>query len=206
MSPRKTVTGVILAGGRARRMGGTDKGLHPLAGRPMIEYVLDALRPQVDSLLINANRNRDAYARYGYPVISDETGDFPGPLAGMAAAMAQARSGSILTVPCDGPWLPADLAPRLAQARAEAKVPICMAHDGERDQPVFALLDCALLPSLRTYLAEGGRKIDRWYAQCGVATADFSDCPEVFINVNTPEDSARVAARLVGAGAQEVNR
>lgn len=207
MSPvGQSITGVILAGGRARRMGGTDKGLHALAGRPMIEYVIDALRPQVNALLINANRNRDAYARYGYPVIADETGDFPGPLAGMAAAMAQAPSDSILTVPCDGPWLPADLARRLAQTRAEAGVPICMAHDGERGQPVFALLDCALLLSLRAYLAEGGRKIDRWYAQCGVAVADFSDCPEVFINVNTPEDSARVAARLTGARTQEVNR
>jgi len=194
-----TLTGVILAGGRARRMGGRDKGLLSLAGRPMIEYVIEALRPQVDTLLINANRNREAYAGYGFSVVPDDTSDYPGPLAGMAAAMAAAAAGSILTVPCDGPWLPPDLARRLEAGRVAQDVPICMAHDGHRAQPVFALLDRDLLPSLREYLARGGRKIDLWYAQHGAATADFSDCPEVFINVNTPEDSAEVAARLAGA-------
>ena len=180
-------------------MGGRDKGLLPLAGRPMIEYVIEALRPQVDTLLINANRNRETYAGYGFRVVPDDTSDYPGPLAGMAAAMAAAPPGAILTVPCDGPWLPPDLARRLEAGRVAQDVPICMAHDGHRAQPVFALLDRDLLPSLREYLARGGRKIDLWYAQHGAATADFSDCPEVFINVNTPEDSAEVAARLAGA-------
>lgn len=191
-----SVTGVILAGGRARRMGGRDKGLLPLAGRPMIEYVIEALRPQVDALLINANRNHEIYRGYGYPVVPDQTDDYPGPLAGMAAAMAAADPGSILTVPCDGPWLPTDLARRLQRCRTAHGTPICMAHDGLRAQPVFALLDRDLLPSLREYLQGGGRKIDLWYARHDAATADFSDCPEVFVNVNTPEDSARIAERL----------
>lgn len=195
MSERQ-ITGVILAGGRARRMGGRDKGLLPLAGRPMVEYVLEALRPQVDAVLISANRHQAEYGRYGHPVVTDDTDDYPGPLAGMAAGMAHAGEGWILSVPCDGPWLPAALAQRMRLAATAAGASICMAHDGERSQPVFGLLDTALLPSLRDYLAEGGRKIDLWYARHRVALADFSDCPEVFMNVNTPEERAAVEARL----------
>ena len=142
------ITGVVLAGGRGRRMGGVDKGLMPLAGRPAVAHVLDRLAPQVDRLLINANRNRAAYAAYGHPVIADRTGDFAGPLAGMAAALAVAETELVLTVPCDTPWLPADLAARLHAARARDAAAIATVADGATTHPVFALLPRGLGPSL----------------------------------------------------------
>jgi molybdenum cofactor guanylyltransferase len=121
IAPRD-ITGVILAGGRGSRLGGVDKGLVPLHGRPLIEHVIDALRPQVGALLISANRNRDIYASYGYPVIADVMGDYDGPLAGMLSAMRAAGTAYILTTPCDAPSIPADLARRLAEA-LDSKMP-----------------------------------------------------------------------------------
>lgn len=190
------VTGVVLAGGRATRMGGEDKGLVELAGRPMVEHVLDALVPQVGSVLINANRNRERYAAYGYAVVADESADFQGPLAGMCAALARVRTPLALFVPCDSPLLPADLLRRLAVAMVREEAEIAAAFGAERLQPVFALIQARLLPDLRAYLAGGDRKIDRWYAQHRCARADFSDIPDTFINVNTPQERARLAARL----------
>lgn len=193
---RHDVTAVVLAGGQARRMGGTDKGLIELAGRPMIEYVLDRLQAQVQAVLINANRNLDRYRRYGHPVVPDRDGEFSGPLAGMASAMAAAHSRYILTAPCDSPLLPTDLARRLLEALHNADAEIAVAHDGERMQPVFALLDTSLRASLEQALADGERKIDRWYAGHRLALADFSDAQNAFGNVNTPEELERLAARL----------
>lgn len=196
--PRERVTAGILAGGRATRMGGQDKGLVELAGRPMVEYVLDALRPQAAQVLINANRNLETYARYGAPVVRDREGGFLGPLAGMAGMLAAAETEWLLTAPCDSPQVPDDLGPRLWQAVARGRADIGVAHSGERLEPVFALLRCALLPSLEAYLAAGERKIDRWYRQQRMAEADFSDCAGMFINVNTPADRDRLAAQLGG--------
>jgi len=193
------ITGVILAGGRARRMGGKDKGLVTLAGRPMVEHVLEVLRPQVSTILINANRNSARYAAYGYPVVADRDGDFSGPLAGMASAMSEAPTPFIVTVPCDGPLLATDLVSRLALALARNQADLAVAHDGERMQPVYALLPVRLLPSLERWLAAGERKIDRWYALHHVALADFSDRARMFINVNTPEDRDSVTAQLQDA-------
>lgn len=194
------LTGAVLAGGRGRRMDGRDKGLIPLAGRPAVEYVLERVAPQVDRILINANRNRDAYAAYGHPVHPDRSGDYAGPLAGMATALAAAETDRILTVPCDTPWLPPDLADRLLQVRAAAGAEIATVHDGRTSHPVIALLDRGLLESLEAYLAEGERKIDRWYARHRLALADFSDCPEAFTNINSPADSAAAELRLAGRG------
>ncbi len=181
------VTGVILAGGRGRRMGGGDKGLVELAGRPLIEHVLDGLRPQVGALLININRNHERYAAYGEPLVDDTLTGFQGPLAGFAAAMQAVESSWILTVPCDGPWLPPDLLSRLSRALQQDDAELAVAHDGERLQPVYALLPVSLYPSLNAFLDAGDRKIDLWYAKHHMATADFADCPEVFNNINTPE-------------------
>lgn len=191
-----TVTGVVLAGGRATRMGGDDKGLIELAGRPMIEHVLRALAPQVSALIINANRNRERYAAFGYPVVADDMEGFQGPLAGMCAALAAADTELVLFVPCDSPLLPQDLVPRLVRARAEQDCDIAVAFGAGRLQPVFALVPTALASSLREYLARGGRKIDRWYAEHRCAHADFSDVPDTFINVNTPDERDQLAARL----------
>lgn len=190
---RADITGVILAGGRARRMGGEDKGLIELDSRPLIEHALRALEPQVSTLLINANRNATLYGRYGYPVIPDRVGDFSGPLAGMASAMSVVRTRYLISVPCDCPALPPDLVERLARRRDETHAELCVAHDGERMQPVFALLDRALLPSLEQYLEHDGHKIDRWYAQHRCVLADFSDIPAVFANINSPADLDRFA-------------
>ncbi len=194
--PVQDITAVILAGGKARRMGGEDKGLLPLDGRPMIEYVIDTLRPQVGQLLINANRNTERYARYGLPLVRDRVGDYCGPLAGMASAMQQAATPYLLTTPCDAPCLPGNLASELYQAMERENADIAAAHDGQRMQQVFALLRISLLPELLDYLQTGGRKIETWYQQHRLVLADFSAQPESFINVNTPRQRAELESLL----------
>lgn len=185
----RPLIGAILAGGRARRMGGADKGLLELRGRPMIEWVIEALLPQVDRLVINANRNAERYAAYGFPVIADTMADYQGPLAGLAAAMDySAGTGSILTVPCDSPAVPPDIAARLSAALAQGDAELAVAHDGERLQPVHALVPVALRGSLASFLVNGERKVDLWYARHRVAIADFSDCRDCFANLNRPGD------------------
>jgi molybdenum cofactor guanylyltransferase len=195
-TPGKEITAVILAGGRARRMGGQDKGLLELAGRPMIEHIITVLAPQVSSLLINANRNLERYREYGLPVIPDLMGEFFGPLVGMASGMQAAKTRYLLTVPCDSPFVPAELAAILHDALQDNRAEISAAHDGQRIQPVFALLRCDLLPDLLAYLDQGGRKIDTWYARHRLALADFSRWPDAFLNINTPEDRREVERRL----------
>jgi molybdopterin-guanine dinucleotide biosynthesis protein A len=191
------ITGAILAGGRARRMGGQDKGLLSVDGRPMISYVIRALRPQVSELLINANRHLDAYeALCACPVVSDSLEGFAGPLAGMAAALQHATHDLVLIVPCDAPLIGADLAERLADPVRAARADIAVATDGERMQPVFALLRRGLLESLVAFLEGGGRKIDRWYPQHRVEEVAFSRQAEMFANINTPEDVRDVERRL----------
>jgi len=181
------VTAVILAGGRGRRMEGKDKGLVELAKRPLIEYVIRAIAPQVETIVVNANRNQQQYSLYGYPVITDALEDFQGPLAGFYSAMKSTTSSHIVTMPCDGPLLPDDLVSRLIAALQDEDADIAVAHDGERMQPVYSLIPVALTASLHNFLDSGERKIDLWYKQHRVALADFSDCPETFRNINTAE-------------------
>ena len=194
--PRDEITGVILAGGRARRMGGRDKGLITIGGRAMVEHVIDALRPQVGTLLISANRNPRAYGRYGYPVVPDGVGDFSGPLAGMATAMQRAGTPFIVTVPCDSPLLPEHLVARLYATLIEHGAEISVAYDGQRIQPVFALLRRSLLENLIGFLNAGHRRVEHWYSQHETAPTDFSDNSETFFNVNTPEDGIALEERL----------
>lgn len=197
---RSQITGVILAGGRGRRMGGVDKGLVEIDGRPLVAHVLEALRPQVGRVVINANRNRERYAALGCAVVADAITGYHGPLAGIASAMEAADTPYLLTVPCDGPLLPADLAARL-HARLNAEdAELCVAHDGGRLQPIFALLRRTLLPRLLAYVAGGGHKVEEWCQQQRLAVADFADCAEAFVNVNTPADRTAVERR-VAAGA-----
>ena len=190
--PVNDISAVILAGGKARRMGGEDKGLIELNDRPMLDYIISALRPQAGDIIINANRNRERYRAFGYPVIEDMLGDYFGPLAGMATGMQAAARPFMLAVPCDSPFIPAHLAATLYHAMRNENTGLSVAHDGERMQPVFALLNCKLLPDLLAYLDEGGRKIDTWYARHRPALADFSQSAEMFLNLNTPEDKARL--------------
>ena len=195
---REPVAGLILAGGRARRMGGQDKGLTPLAGKPMIEHVLKRIRPQVDDVVISANRNAERYAGYGHRVIGDVLGDYSGPLAGMLSALLAVRQPWLAVVPCDSPLLPDDLVERLLRSAVAESAELAVAHDGTRLQPVFALLHRSLLSPLRDFLEGGGRKVDTWYAQHRMATTDLSDHPEAFSNINTPEDHAALELQILG--------
>lgn len=188
ITPFNDITAVILAGGKARRMGGEDKGLIDLHGRPLLDYIIAGLRPQAGHLLVNANRNLGRYRAFGYPVAEDIMGDYFGPLVGMATGMQTCNTPLILTVPCDSPFVPDRLTDRLYRDMVDRDAEICVAHDGVRMQPVFALLRCELLPGLLSYLEGGGRKIDTWYTQHRLVQSDFSDLPDTFLNLNTPED------------------
>lgn len=194
--PKEQVTAVVLAGGRGTRMGGVDKGLVMLQGRPMVEHVLRRLRPQVGALLINANRNLEAYAAMGFAVVPDHQNGFLGPLAGMAGGMAAAATPYVVTAPCDSPLIGADLVERLARALVRENADIAVAHDGERTHPVFLLLRRELLDDLKGFLASGGRKIDLWFARHRVAMADFSDCPAAFVNVNDANERQSLESQL----------
>jgi len=193
---QKDVTGVILAGGRATRMGGVDKGLIPVNDRPMIAYVIDALRPQVADILISANRNRDSYAEFGYPVIDDGDDEFRGPLAGLASCMQAAATPYIALVPCDSPLVRSDVVSRLHAALSTSDARIAAAHDGEWLQPVFALLERDLRDDLVGFLGCGGRKIGQWYEEQGYVAVDFSDVIESFANINAPDDKRALEDKL----------
>lgn len=199
--PASAITGIILAGGRAERMGGCDKGLLPLAGRPMAAHVLGALRPQVGELIINANRNLEAYRALGCRVLSDGVGEFCGPLAGMLAALEAATTPLLITVPCDSPLLPGDYVQRMYEILEGANAEIAVAAGGGRLQPVFALLRNGLRASLRVRLEAGERKIDRWFARHRMIVTDFSDHPEMFRNINTPADLVELERDMEKTGA-----
>ncbi|MGE0875917.1 MAG: molybdenum cofactor guanylyltransferase MobA [Burkholderiales bacterium] len=182
------ITGIVLAGGMGRRMGSVDKGLALLHGKPMVEHVLERFAPQVDALIINANRSTDAYAKYGYRVVGDAVGGYAGPLAGLHAGLSAAETEFVVTVPCDSPFLPLDLVARLRDARDAADADIAVAKTGAQAHPVFALVRRAVLDHLTRFLAGGGRKIDAWYATLSVVEVSFDDQADAFRNINTPEE------------------
>lgn len=191
------ITGLVLAGGRGARMGGLDKGLQPFRGMPLAQHALQRLRPQVGHLLLNANRNLAAYAAFGVPVWPDAQADYPGPLAGFLAGLAHCATPWLLTVPCDTPLFPTDLAARLAEAAAREDCDIAMAagpepdaqgHPVLRPQPVFCLVRATLHQSLAAYVAAGGSKVRAWAQQqhCTVVPFDrLGDAPGAFANANT---------------------
>jgi len=166
-------------------MGSVDKGLVLLEGRAMVQHVLERLRPQVDDVVINANRNHDQYAAFGYPVIADAVGGFAGPLAGLHAALAHAARPLVVTVPCDSPFLPLDLVSRLNAALARDRCDIAVARTFDQPHPVFALVRTAVLPHLARFLEGGGRKIDAWYATLETVEVAFDDEADAFRNINT---------------------
>lgn len=188
LASTRDITGVILAGGRGSRLGGVDKGLVRLLDRPLVEYVIDALRPQVAGLLISANRNQEIYESYGFPVIADATDDYDGPLAGILSALRAVTSPYVLIVPCDAPSLPSDLAARLAVALVREKAAASTVVLDGRLQPVFALLRCTLAGDLEQYMAHGGRGTGEWMLRHQAAQVDFSDAAEAFVNINTPQE------------------
>ncbi len=188
------ITAVILAGGQGRRMGGQDKGLIEFNGTPLVEILIAELERQSLGIVINANRNLDRYRDYGFPVINDQLQDYQGPLAGFASAMDSVDTDFILTLPCDGPQLAADYAARFIASQQQSGASICVAFDGERLQPVHALIKVGLRASLGQFLDSGDRKIDRWYALHDYVQTDFSDCREMFRNINTPSDQQTLQA------------
>lgn len=190
------LTGLILAGGRARRMGGNDKGLLSLAGQPLVQHVLARLRPQVDSILISANRHTAEYGALGYPVLEDSIAEFPGPLAGILAGMESCGRGWLVVVPCDAPLLPTDLVIRFHRALAGTSGRVAVAHDGERMQSVIAMIDCSLTEDLHSYLAAGERRVEQWFARQSAVHVDFSDVPEAFANMNSPADLDELEHRM----------
>ncbi len=192
---------VILAGGLARRMGGGDKVLRPLAGRPLLDHVLDRLRPQVPAIILNANGDPDRFAGFGLPVIADTLPGHPGPLAGILAALEHAAGlglADVLSVTGDAPFIPLDLLARLRTARDAAGTPLACARSGGQVHPPIGLWPVALRDDLRKALLAGERKIDRWTARHGCAPADWPATPcDPFFNANAPEDLAE-AERLLG--------
>jgi molybdopterin-guanine dinucleotide biosynthesis protein A len=195
MNNQKTVTGVILAGGLARRMNNQDKGLINYKGRPMVSYAIAALIAVADQSLINANRNKEQYEAFGLPVIADQTDSFDGPLAGVLTAMIHANTDVLLVMPCDSPLIKAEHLQKLLATRAENDADVAVAFDGERLHPVFLAIKTSLKNSLQNYLASGQRKLDRWLEQQKMVKADFSNEPEIFININTLTELSELEAR-----------
>jgi molybdenum cofactor guanylyltransferase len=200
MSAHPNITGLLLAGGRGSRMGGIDKGMQPFHGEPLALHVLRRLAPQSGAVLISANRSMDDYTRLGRAfdarVIADGQGDYPGPLAGIAAGLRAAASEFVLTAPCDAHFADPHLADALMQALQAAQTDIAyaatMAPDGKRiAHPVFALIRTSLADDLDTWLASGERKVRAWYARHKPAEVQFTD-DRAFYNINDLQQLAEL--------------
>lgn len=179
------ISSIILAGGRATRMGGIDKGLVPLQNKPLIQHVIERLSPQVDEIIINANREISQYQSFGFAVWQDEIADFLGPLAGINLGLKHAKHDFLLTVPCDSPLLPLDLAARLMAGLIENNADIAVAACNGESQPVFCLCKKSVAKSLDDYLSNGGRKVSIWQNSQKTIKVDFSDSSDAFVNLNT---------------------
>ncbi len=184
----KTVGAVILAGGLARRMGGQDKGLLTVAGRAMADWCLQAIAPQVDEVVLNANRNLAAYKAFGVPVIADKHAGNLGPLAGLSAGCQALATDFVMMCPCDSPFVSGRIVDRLGQACLDQSADIAVAHDGVRIQPVFCLINRRVLDSVNAFLQRGERKIDRWYAEQSTVEVACADLSDTFRNINTQQE------------------
>ena len=189
---KKPISGVILAGGLGRRMGGVDKGLQLLHEKPMVQWVLERFAPQVDEVWINANQNAERYADFGYPLLPDQIQGFAGPLAGLHAALSKAIYPLVATVPCDSPFLPNDLIARLAaalEAQPASHLPqLAVARTFEQPHPVFCLCPRTALPHLSAFLESGGRRFEHWYATLDTVEVAFDDEADAFSNINTRDE------------------
>ena len=203
MTAHAEITGLILAGGRAQRMGGIDKGLVPFMGKPLVEHAIDRLTPQVASILINANRNQDHYAQYSHAVIADQHPDFAGPLAGFAAGLEHCNTEYLLSVPCDSPVFPLNLSEQLLEKMISTQSDLVYASSVDTSgaiwtQPVFCLMRCSVKQSLQDFLGQEGRKIDRWFETLPSSTVIFTD-EAAFANTNTPEELQALEQTLQGS-------
>ena len=184
---------MILSGGRATRMGGVDKGLVSLHGKPLIAHVIERLSPQVNELIINANRALDQYKNFGYPVFADENQNFSGPLAGFHLALKHATHEYVCIVPCDSPFLPENLVYKLLAALLEHDAEIAVACSDQNDHPVFCLCHRKVLPTLELFMQSGQRKVSAWQKSLRYVEVDFTDpndqgATKAFLNLNTLED------------------
>ncbi len=209
---RQNITGLVLAGGRASRMHGEDKGLLMLHGKPMIAYTVEALRPQTGTLLISANRNLEHYSRFDCPVLTDtgedaasarQPADFQGPLAGILAALKQCPTSFLAVTPCDAPLLDAHYVERLNTALSKADARAAVAFSGTRMQPLFCLLSKTLVNSLDHAFRGGQRKVEAWMRHIDPAAAHFEADDGMFTNVNTPDDLRALETRLAAADTHE---
>ena len=196
-----SITAIILSGGRATRMSGVDKGLVLLQQKPLVQYVIERLIPQTDEILVNANREIDQYQSLGYPVLEDEDStngiaDFIGPLAGFSLGLKHAQHEYLLTVPCDSPLLPMDLADRLLASLIAQNADIAVAASDGNAHPVFSLCKRNVLPSLTSYLLQGGRKVSAWQKSLDYIEVDFSDNADAFINLNTFDELEALQLKL----------
>jgi molybdopterin-guanine dinucleotide biosynthesis protein A len=203
MTAHADITGLILAGGRAQRMGGMDKGLVPFMNKPLIEHAIARLAPQVGTILINANRNHDRYAQYGHAVIADQHPDFAGPLAGFAAGLEHCNTEYLLSVPCDSPVFPLNLSEQLLEEMISTQSDLVYASSVDTSgaiwtQPVFCLMRRSVQQSLQDFLAQEGRKIDRWFETLPSSTVIFTD-EAAFANTNTPEELQALEQTLQGS-------
>ena len=190
------ITCVTLAGGRATRMGGIDKGLILLQNKPLIQHVISRLRPQVDEILINANREIAQYEAFGFKILQDENQDFAGPLAGILLGLKHAKHELVLSVPCDSPLLPLDLVERLTKNMLESHADIAVASSDCSSHPVFCLMKKSVLPSLVDFLDAGERKVSTWQKSQKYIEVDFSDCSEAFVNLNTLQELRELELKL----------
>ena len=190
------VSAIILAGGRGSRMNGVDKGLVKLQQQPLVQHVINRLAPQVDEILINANREIAQYKAFNLPILQDENPEFIGPLAGFSLGLQHGKHDYLLTTPCDSPLIPADLASRLMQSLIKENADIAVAKSGGYVHPVFCLMKKSVLPSLTTFIAQGNRKVNLWQKSLALTEVTFDDCDDAFVNVNTVEELDALALKL----------
>jgi len=190
MDAQTKVTGVILAGGLARRMNNQDKGLIQFKGLPLVSYAIAAMGTVVGQTIINANRNIADYKVFGLPVVCDQTENFDGPLAGVLTAMMFAKTGILLVMPCDSPFVKANHLQKLLSSRSQIDADVAVAYDGQRLHPVILAIKTDLMPNLQDYLRSGQRKVDTWLEQQKMVKTDFSPEPEIFTNINSMSELA----------------
>ncbi len=189
------ISAVILSGGRATRMGGVDKGLVNFQGKPLVQHVIERIQPQVDEVFINANRELPTYKSFGVPVFTDDQADFIGPLAGFYIGLLHAKHPYLLTIPCDSPLMPFDIANRLYQSLDALNADIAVAKSDGHAHPVISLCRTALLPSLRNAIQQGERKVSAWQKSQQYIEVDFDDSAKAFINLNTLHDVAELESQ-----------
>ncbi|WP_077551479.1 molybdenum cofactor guanylyltransferase MobA [Rodentibacter genomosp. 2] len=183
-----TISAVILAGGKARRMEGRDKGLQILQGKPLIQHMIEGLQPQIADISINANRNQAEYAKFGFPVFADELADFQGPLGGMLSGLEKAGTDFVLFTPCDSPFFPKNLLTKLKSAVENDRTLIAYACDEEREHPTFCLMSVELKEALRNYLAAGERRLLQFMRENKGISVKFTTSEGRFMNFNSLDD------------------